>query len=142
MIDRLFDGTWIVTFIGADAAWPACDASKSARKITTVLNDRQLYIASLILFRYSWNRLAAAAATCFTAGTGQKPCASTAKTGLNLLRKFSKAMIAANSTSSSSVNCFCRRLKKRSVNRFLVYLIPSHSSKASLSRAGKSALLL
>ncbi len=60
-------------------------------------------LAARLHFGYLWNRLAAAAAIFSTAGSGQKPCDSTAKTGLNLLRKFSNAMIAASSTNSSSL---------------------------------------
>ncbi|MEQ9640294.1 MAG: hypothetical protein RIM84_09745 [Alphaproteobacteria bacterium] len=38
------------------------------------------------------------------AGSGQKPCASTCKGALNLLRKFSIAMPAVSSTISGSLN--------------------------------------
>lgn len=47
-------------------------------------------------------------------GTTQKPCASMPKVGLNLLRKFSKAIAAVSSTICGSVNCFLSSAKNAS----------------------------
>src|SRR5262245_24127907 len=85
-------------------------------------------------WHHSWNRRVAAEAASFTLGNEQKLFASIPKTGLNLLRKFSSAMTAANSTNSSSVKCFFRRWKDLSVTRLPVYVIRSASSSASFSR--------
>src|SRR6185369_8672332 len=69
---------------------------------------------------YLWKRRVAASAASLTPGRGQKLLASIPKAGLNLLRKFSSAITAANSTNSSSLKCFFRRLKNLSVTRFPV----------------------
>src|SRR5262249_31805282 len=73
---------------------------------------------------------------------GQKPLGSIAKTGLNLLRKFSRAMTAANSTSSSSVKCRLRRLKNLYVIRFFVYVIHSANSQHKRPRNENKSFLL
>jgi hypothetical protein len=58
-------------------------------------------------------------------GTTQKPCASTPRVGLNLLRKFSKAIAAVSSTICASVNCFLSSVKKASSTCWSVWVMRS-----------------
>src|SRR6185369_14274602 len=44
MIDKLFDGTWIVTLVGADADWTECDTSRIAIRTRTVRNGWLIYM--------------------------------------------------------------------------------------------------
>jgi hypothetical protein len=69
-----------------------------------------------------------------------RPPDSIAKTGLNLLRKFSSAIAAANSTSSASLKSARSRAKKASVTHLPVYVILSDNSSASRSRLSNAPL--
>ena len=70
----------------------------------------------------------------------QKPCASMPSAGLNLLRKFSIAIAAVNSTSCGSVKCFFNSANKASSTFWPVMVMRSAYSSAARS-IGLNSLL-
>src|SRR5688572_4616425 len=66
-------------------------------------------------------------------GSAQKPCASIFNGGLNLLRKFSMAIAAVNSTIWASLYCAARRANSASSTLCPGIVMRSAYSRATLS---------